>query len=181
MITVRSASRPPVRGSASSRQLGDDVGHLVAAFAAADVDDHVGVAPLGDLLQQHGLARAETRRAPPRCCRARRETAGRAPAGRCAAAVTCRLPTPVGPWHVGPANSPTWTPVSRRLWPARRRPGSHPQRDPLDPAFHTRRHEHAVFDGIRRRATRPEQPRPTPSHRLRLWAGNASRALSRCA
>ena len=59
MITVRSASRPPVRGSSSSDELGDDVGHLVAALAAADVDDDVGVAPLGDLLQQQGLAGAE--------------------------------------------------------------------------------------------------------------------------
>ena len=59
MITVRSASRPPVRGSSSSAELVDDVGHLVAALAAAHVDDHVGVAPLGDLLQQHGLAGAE--------------------------------------------------------------------------------------------------------------------------
>ena len=40
-------------------QLGDDVGHLVAALAAADVDDHVGGAPLGDLLEQHRLAGAE--------------------------------------------------------------------------------------------------------------------------
>ena len=43
-------------------QLGEHVGHLVAALAAADVDDHVGVAPLGDLLQQHGLAGAEPAR-----------------------------------------------------------------------------------------------------------------------
>ena len=56
------AAAPPVRGSSSSRELGDDVGHLVAALAAADVDDHVGVAPLGDLLQQHGLAGAEAAR-----------------------------------------------------------------------------------------------------------------------
>jgi hypothetical protein len=40
-------------------QVCDDVGHLVAALAASDVDDDVGVAPLRDLLQQHRLARAE--------------------------------------------------------------------------------------------------------------------------
>ena len=41
------------------RHLLQHVGHLVAALAAADVDDHVRVAPLRDLLQEHGLARAE--------------------------------------------------------------------------------------------------------------------------
>ena len=59
MMTVRSASGRPVRGSTSSRELVDHVGHLVASLAAADVDDDVGVAPLGDLLQQHRLAGAE--------------------------------------------------------------------------------------------------------------------------
>ena len=59
MITVRSTSRRPVRGSSSAPQLVDRVGELVAPLPAADVDDHVGVAPLGDLLQQHGLAGAE--------------------------------------------------------------------------------------------------------------------------
>ena len=59
MTTVRSASRSPVRGSSSSASSATHVGHLVAALAAADVDDDVGVAPLGDLLQQHGLAGAE--------------------------------------------------------------------------------------------------------------------------
>ena len=43
-------------------QLGEHVGHLVAALAAADVDDHVGGAPLGDLLEEHGLAGAEAAR-----------------------------------------------------------------------------------------------------------------------
>jgi hypothetical protein len=40
-------------------QLGDRVGHLVAALAAAHVDDHVRVAPLRQLLQQHRLAGAK--------------------------------------------------------------------------------------------------------------------------
>ena len=57
--TVRSSSERPVRGSSSARELLEHVGHLVAALAAADVDDHVGVAPLRDLLQQHRLAGAE--------------------------------------------------------------------------------------------------------------------------
>ena len=39
-----------------------DVGHLVAALTAADVDDDVGVAPLGHLLQEHGLSGAEAAR-----------------------------------------------------------------------------------------------------------------------
>ena len=59
MTTVRSASGPPVRGSIELGELADHVGHLVATLAAADVDDDVGVAPLGDLLQQHRLAGAE--------------------------------------------------------------------------------------------------------------------------
>ncbi len=41
------------------RHLLEHVGHLVAALPAPDVDDHVGVAPFCDLLQQHGLPRAE--------------------------------------------------------------------------------------------------------------------------
>ena len=82
MTTVRSTSRPPVRGSASSASSLDHVGHLVAALAAPDVDDDVGVAPLGDLLQQHGLAGAEAARAPPPCCPGRPGRAGRAPAAR---------------------------------------------------------------------------------------------------
>ena len=71
MMTVRSASRPPGARVRELGQLGEHVGHLVAALAAADVDDHVGVAPLGDLLQQHGLAGAEAARARRRCCRGR--------------------------------------------------------------------------------------------------------------
>ncbi len=59
MTTVRSARRPPVRGSVSSNSSADDLGQLVAALAAPDVDDDVRVAPLRDLLQQHGLAGAE--------------------------------------------------------------------------------------------------------------------------
>ena len=41
------------------RELVEHLGHLVAALAAADVDDHVGVAPLGERFLQHGLAGAE--------------------------------------------------------------------------------------------------------------------------
>ncbi len=59
ITTVRWASLPPVRGSLRLGQLGQQVGELVAALAAADVDDHVGIGPLRDLLQQHGLAGAE--------------------------------------------------------------------------------------------------------------------------
>ncbi len=40
-------------------ELGEDVRHLVAALAAADVDDHVGVGPLGQGLLRDGLARPE--------------------------------------------------------------------------------------------------------------------------
>ena len=59
MTTVRSASRPPGPRVGQLGELAEHVGQLVAALAAADVDDHVGVAPLGDLLQQHRLAGAE--------------------------------------------------------------------------------------------------------------------------
>ena len=59
MITVRSSSERAGARILELGQLVEDVGHLVAALAAADVDDHVGVAPLGDLLQQDGLAGAE--------------------------------------------------------------------------------------------------------------------------
>ena len=50
------AARPAI---VERPQLIDRVRELVAPFPAADVDDHVGVAPLRQLLQQHGLARAE--------------------------------------------------------------------------------------------------------------------------
>ena len=60
--TVRSSSERPVRGSSSVAISCEHVRELVAALAAAHVDDHVGVAPLGDLLQQHGLAGAEAAR-----------------------------------------------------------------------------------------------------------------------
>ena len=62
MMTVRSESRPPGAGVVELAQVVQHVGHLVAALPAAHVDDDVGVAPLGDLLQQHGLARAEATR-----------------------------------------------------------------------------------------------------------------------
>ena len=54
-----SATRPRIL---ELGELGDDVGHLVAAFAAADVDDDVGGAPLRDLLQQNGLPCPEAAR-----------------------------------------------------------------------------------------------------------------------
>ena len=57
--TVRSSSGLPGARVLERLELLEHVGQLVAALAAADVDDHVGVAPLGDLLQQHGLAGAE--------------------------------------------------------------------------------------------------------------------------
>ena len=38
----------------------EHLGHLVAALAAADIDDDVGVAPFGELVLGHGLAGAET-------------------------------------------------------------------------------------------------------------------------
>ena len=41
------------------RELHENVGHLVAAFAAADVDDDVHVRPLGELVLHDGLAAAE--------------------------------------------------------------------------------------------------------------------------
>ena len=59
MMTVRSMSLRPVRGSTSCGQLLQHAGHLVAALAAAEVDDHVGGAALRERLQQHGLAGAE--------------------------------------------------------------------------------------------------------------------------
>ncbi len=53
------AQRPAGAWILERGELLEHVGHLVAALAAADVDDHVGVAPLRDLLEQHGLAGAE--------------------------------------------------------------------------------------------------------------------------
>ncbi len=41
------------------RELGKDFRHLVAAFAAADVDHDLGIRPLGQLLLGHGLATPE--------------------------------------------------------------------------------------------------------------------------
>ena len=40
----------------------EHLGHLVAALAAADIDDDVGVAPFGELVLGHGLAGAEPSR-----------------------------------------------------------------------------------------------------------------------
>ena len=59
MITVRSISGRPVRGSVERRELVEHAGHLVAALAAAEVDDHVGIAALGQRFEQHRLAGAE--------------------------------------------------------------------------------------------------------------------------
>ena len=44
------------------RKLAEDLRHFVAAFAAADVDDDVRVAPFGQRLLRHRLARSETAR-----------------------------------------------------------------------------------------------------------------------
>jgi hypothetical protein len=51
--------RLAVAGILQLRELHQNVGHLVAALAAADVDDYVHVRPLGQLVLHHGLARAE--------------------------------------------------------------------------------------------------------------------------
>ena len=59
MMTVRSISGRPVRGSVEPRELVEHAGHLVAALAAAQVDDDVGVAALGQRFEQHRLAGAE--------------------------------------------------------------------------------------------------------------------------
>ena len=59
MMTVRSISGRPVRGSVELRKLLEHAGHLVAALAAAEVDDDVGVAALGQRFQQDRLAGAE--------------------------------------------------------------------------------------------------------------------------
>ena len=58
-MMVRSTRRPPGRRVGELGQLVDEVGQLVAPFTASDVDDDVGVAPLGQLFEQHGLAFAE--------------------------------------------------------------------------------------------------------------------------
>ena len=65
--TVRSVSGLPVFGSTSSLNSVQHLRHLVAALAAADVDDDIRVAPLGKLVLRHGLAGAEAARdQPPR-------------------------------------------------------------------------------------------------------------------
>ena len=52
------AATEPVAGARilERAELGDHIGHLIAALAAPDVHHDFGVAPLGDLLQQHRLA-----------------------------------------------------------------------------------------------------------------------------
>ena len=57
--TVRFMSGSPEWGSFELGELHEHVGHLVAALAAADVDDDLGVGPLGELVLGDGLARAE--------------------------------------------------------------------------------------------------------------------------
>ena len=59
MSTVRSVMGLPLLGSISSRELLQHLRHLVAALAAAHIDDDVRVAPLGQLVLGHGLAGAE--------------------------------------------------------------------------------------------------------------------------
>src|SRR6056297_193718 len=54
--------RPAGAGVLQLRQLVQHLGHLVAPLAAADIDDDIGIAPLGERLLQDGLAGAE----PPR-------------------------------------------------------------------------------------------------------------------
>ena len=44
------------------RELLEHLRHLVAALAATDIDDHVDIRPLGQLMLRHGLARAEAAR-----------------------------------------------------------------------------------------------------------------------
>ena len=51
--------RLAVAGVLQLGELHQNVGHLVAALAAADVDDDVHVRPLGQLVLHHGLAGAE--------------------------------------------------------------------------------------------------------------------------
>lgn len=46
-------------GILESWELGQDIGHLIAPLTAADVDDDIGIAPLGDGVLCHGLAGPE--------------------------------------------------------------------------------------------------------------------------
>ena len=59
MMTVRSISGRPVRGSVSLRKFVEHARHFVAALAAAQIDDDVGVAAFRERFEQHRLARAE--------------------------------------------------------------------------------------------------------------------------
>ena len=59
MRIVRSMRDLPGPRVVELGELGEHVGHLVAALAAADVDDDVGVAPLGERVLGHRLAGAE--------------------------------------------------------------------------------------------------------------------------
>ena len=59
MMTVRSISGRPVRGSVEQREFLEHARHLVAALAAAEIDDDVGVAALRERFEEHRLAGAE--------------------------------------------------------------------------------------------------------------------------
>ena len=52
--------RPAGLGVDQFAKLGQRLGHLVAAFAAANIDDDIGVTPFGQLVLGHGLAGTET-------------------------------------------------------------------------------------------------------------------------
>ena len=54
-----SISKQPARAFPSCDRLFQNVGRLVSALTVAHVDDHVGVAPFGDLLEQDGLTGTE--------------------------------------------------------------------------------------------------------------------------
>ena len=60
--TVRSSSEPPVRGSIERREAVEQLGHLVAAFSAADVHHDVGARPAGEDLLDDRLAGTEAAR-----------------------------------------------------------------------------------------------------------------------
>ena len=129
-----------MRGSSSDRQLPEHVGHLVPALAAADVDDHVGVAPLGDLLQEHGLAGAEAaghgRRSCPRATGKKRSSA-RWPVTRGATSPARRGPGTAAARRTGQrCASPSSRPPTRaitssiRVGPRGRRPSRPGRRRP---------------------------------------------------
>ncbi len=127
ITTVRSSSVPPVRGSSSAASSVERVRQLVPALPAPDEDDHIGLAPLDDLLQQHRLAGTEPARHRGACTLGDREQhidhalAGdqrhrqaeprRAPAAAYAPA-TARRPGPPVPPTVAIASSSSTSPAS---------------------------------------------------------------------